>query len=62
MSENWAGNSTTPLETKGLCFIGGAGEHYAWCLKYCSSRKKTYWLSLGSQTFFYLDILGQSSK
>lgn len=65
MSENWAGNATTPLENKGLCFIGcsrGACEHYVWCLKYCSWQKKTYWLSSGSQIFFYLDFLGQSSK
>lgn len=65
MNENWAGNSTTPLENKGLCFIGssrGACKHYVWCLKYCNWQKKTYWLSSRSQIFFYLDSLGQSSK
>lgn len=64
-SENWAGNSTTLLETKGLCFIGcskEACEHYVWCLKYCSSNMETYWLSSGSQIFFYLHFMGQPSE
>lgn len=39
----------------------GACE-YVWCVKYCSSHKKTYWLSSGSQIFYDLDFLQQSSK